>query len=103
MTVLVRLTCADLIFASYESRRDSRMKRQYYSSGVRGQDTRSRDAVPEAGASMAIVETRASGVARPIAIAVNTRYPTCVYTGAPTAVTGVQKMKVLYKPQMLKE
>ena len=47
--------------------------------------------MPEAGASMAIVDTRASGVARPIAIAVNTRYPTCVYKGAPTAVTGVQK------------
>ena len=46
--------------------------------------------MPEAGASMAIVETRASGVARPIAIAVNTSYPTCVYTGAPTAVTSVQ-------------
>ena len=30
--------------ASYESRRDSHMKRQYYSPGVRGQDTRSRDA-----------------------------------------------------------
>ena len=48
--------------------------------------------MPEAGASTAIVETRASGVARPIAIAVNTRYPTCVYTGAPTAVTGVQNL-----------
>ena len=51
--------------------------------------------MPEAGESTAIVETRASGVARPIAIAVNTRHPTCVYTGAPTAVTGVQKEKVL--------
>ena len=48
--------------------------------------------VPEAGASTAIVETRASGVARPIAIAVNARYPTCVSTGAPTAVTGDQKL-----------
>ena len=36
--------------------------------------------VPEAGASTAIVVTRASGVASPIVPAVNTRYPTCVST-----------------------
>ena len=47
--------------------------------------------VPEAGASTAIVETRASGVARPIVPSVNTCYPTCVSTGAPTAATGDQK------------
>ena len=64
------------------------MKRQYNSSGVRGQDTGSSDA--GAGASTAIVVTRASGVARPIVPAVNTRYTICVSTGAPTAVTGVQ-------------
>ena len=46
--------------------------------------------MPEAGASTAIVETRASGVARPIVPSVNTCYPTCVSTGAPTAATGDQ-------------
>ena len=38
-----------------------------------------------------IVETKASGIARSIVPAVNTRYPTCVSTGAPTAVSGDQK------------
>ena len=75
------------------------MKRQYYSAGVRGQNTRSRDAgagrLAEAGASTAIVVTRASGVARPIVPAVNTRYPPCVSTGAPTAVTGDQNESLI--------
>ena len=86
------VTCANLIFASYESRRDSRMKRQYYSSGVRGQDTRSRDA----GAGSRGVDgdccDQGLGRCRPIVPAVNTSYPTCVSTGAPTAVTGDQKL-----------
>ena len=51
--------------------------------------------VPEAGESTAIVETRASGVARPIVPSVNTCYPTCVSTGAPTAATGDQNREVL--------
>ena len=48
----------------------------------------------EAGASTSIVVIRASGVARPIVPAVNTPYPTCVSTGAPTAVTGVQNCNI---------
>ena len=51
--------------------------------------------MPEAGASTAIVETRASGVARPNVPAVNTRYPTFVSTGAPTAVTGDQNKTIV--------
>ena len=46
--------------------------------------------VPEAGASTAIVVTRAWGVARPIVPALNTGYPTWMSTGALTAMTGDQ-------------